>query len=303
MTEKDVLMGLLTKTLNKSDEELSKLLYQKGENKDELILKEDALTTLIAEEEKRIDRIKEGIKPDPDALDNQYKRGQKETSEKFEKEFKKKFEFESEEQGLDLISSFIEGMKKTKSELTDEKFKLDPRFTSAEKKWKKETEDRIAEINGEFDQFKTLAEKNQKFEKVRNDIITIFESLNPVHPVEPAVKSNRLNSFLEAFKGYEYEIADDGNHTVSRDGKRVEDTLGNMKTFKDLVGDVTKLHYDLKKQNGKDGAGNEGGDGGDEGGSIIVPKTEQEYVEAVTQETDPANRIKIKAAWDASRAE
>ena len=57
MNEKQILLGLLTKTLNRSEQEVTELLYQKGDN-DELILKDGAIDEILELDSARVESIK-----------------------------------------------------------------------------------------------------------------------------------------------------------------------------------------------------------------------------------------------------
>ena len=73
--EKKLLFGVLTKTLNKSEQEMTDLLYQKADDSDEMVLKEGALEEILALDVQRVKTIQAGVKPDEKILKDQYSRG------------------------------------------------------------------------------------------------------------------------------------------------------------------------------------------------------------------------------------
>lgn len=299
MSEKDLLLGLLSKTLNKTPEELQELLYQKTGNNGDIALREEALDLLLSEEEKRIGKIKGDTKPSKEQLEGQYKRGIKEKAEEFENFIRKDQGFESDLTGKDLLKAYAEHIQKSvKTGLSDEKFRLDPRFIEAEKKWKAIMEDETGKIKTEFDHFKSGVEKNQKFSIVSRDIRKTFEGLKPVLSENPVVRENQINEFIDKFKGYDYDLADDNNHVISKEGKRLDGKLGYPVKFTEFVSEQAKSYFDFHKQEKKDGAA---GTQGQAGGNITIPKSEQEYNKMINNAKTPQERIAVQDAWQASQ--
>jgi len=294
----DLLFGVLTKTLNKSEEEISALLYTKAEDSDELILKDDALELVLDADVSRVDKIKKSVKPDPEALKSQYSRGLKEAMENYEKELRETYSSASDAQGLDLVKAIINSETKNKSKLTDDDVKKHPLYLDLEKN--RVTKEKYDSLESEFNDYKSNQARNARLSDIKKDVMTIFDTLNAVQSDNPTVARNRINDFLSKFEqaNLDYEIQEDGNHVITKDGSRLEDDHGNPLKFKEFVVQNAQLYYDFAKSDAKGNAGNSGGDNG--GGSHIdVPKTKEEYLKYMATESDPAKRVAMNQAWEA----
>lgn len=277
----DFIKGLLTKTLNKTEDELTALIYEKqGE---ETKIKPNAIDLVLAEEEKRIQRIKNSVQPPVERLKGEYSKGRKEAFEDLEKQFREKYGYDADARGLELISGYIDSLqksgKKTK-DLSDDEIKIHPAYLSAEKKWQEELKNSLDKKETEFNQFRTGIEREKKMEVVRRDIRKTLESIKPepVFPADALIRNNQIELFLNQFSGYDYEIAEDGNHVIIKDGKRFEDSLGNIRKFNDIVTDTARKFFEFKKQDSRDGAGNGQGNGQNNGHStIVLPKNKDEF--------------------------
>ena len=130
--EAELLKGVLTKTLNLTEEEVSDLLYQKAEDSDELVLREDALTLTLDRDATRIANVKQAVKPDKARLESEYSRGVKETMDRFETSAKELYDISSEAQGLDLVKEIINTVSEC-NVITDENVKSHVVYIELEK--------------------------------------------------------------------------------------------------------------------------------------------------------------------------
>lgn len=293
---KELLFGVLTKTLNKSEQEITDLLYQKAEDSDELILKDGALEETLDIDASRVKTIQANVKPSKKTLDDQYSRGKKESLTEFEKEVREKYGLETEKQGIELIELAVNSQVKSKPKLTDDDVKKHDLYLALEKdRVPKEDYEKLKE---EFDQFKQNQDKAEKFREIRKSVIIELEKLNPILSDNAEVRQTRQDDFLSKFEKYDYQIGENSDPLVLENGSRKEDKHGNPIVFKDFVKDIASLNYDFKVQEGKGNAGNEG-----KSDAVTpdfkVPENDAEYAKMIQNEPDPAKRILISDAWEA----
>jgi len=275
---KQFILGLLTETLNKSDGELAELLYQKSEEGEET-LKEEALDTVKRLFEEKFQKIKVDSETKlKTAQDDFHKKGKKEALEKLESDIREKYELESEVEGIELVDAVVEKFKQADTKLTPDKVKLTDTYREAEKQWKKTMKDELAAKVAEIEELKAGHEKEKTWSQVSRDIRGILLNQKPVLPKNQRAAENQVNTFLESFKDYEWQLGDNGEHLAIKDGKRVEDRMGNEVSLKALVEGRIPEHFDLAVQDPKGGAGNENDQGGPGSSNGIPDKFESEEV-------------------------
>jgi len=290
--EKNLLFGVLAKTLNKSEQELTDLLYKKADDSDEIILKDDALDLALNLDEQRVKNIQANVKPDKKTLDDQYSRGKKETMEAFEKEVREKYSLESDKIGIELIEEAVSSQVKTKPKLTDDEVKKHPIYLELEKN--SVTKERYETLQGEFDGFKKNQEKSEKLSRVNEFVLRELELLKPVVSENAEVRINRQKDFLAKFEQWDYQLQDGADPLIlDAEGNRIEDGHGNPVAWKDFVKKNASLYYDFKVQDPKGSSGS-GGDEGEKFKGIKVPESKEEYSKMIQDEPDPEKRVKIR---------
>lgn len=295
MNEKDLLLGVLTKTLNRSEQEITELLYQK--DGDEYVLKEGVVDEVLNLDSARVESIKKNAPVPKDRLDNEFKRGQKEALKKLEDTVKDKYSFDSEKLGIDLIDDIIADKSKVTKKITDDDVKKHPLYLDLEKsRVAKDEHDRVIK---EFNDFKNNIEKTQKFSAVKDKAGSLLDSMKPIVSENPAVAKTRRDDFLSKFESYDYQIDGDNIIILKPDGSRLEDGHGNPLPFEAHVKNVAVLNYEFPKQNDK---GNGGGDGGDNKTfNFAVPKNDAEYRDAIRSAKTLDEKVAIKDAYENSQ--
>jgi len=304
---KQFILGLLTETLNKSDEELTDLLYQASDEGEET-LKEGSLDVVKKLFEEKFQKIKVDSETKlKTAQDDFHKKGKKEAMEKLESEIREKYELESETEGIELVDAVIEKYKQVDTKLTPDKVKLHETYREAEKQWKKTLKDELAAKEKEINELKTGHEKEKTWSQVSRDIRGILMNQKPVLPKNNRAAENLVNIFLESFREYEWQLGDNGEHLAIKDGKRVEDNLANIVEFKALVEKRIPEYFDLAVQDGKGSAGNESGQGGSGSSNGVPDKFESneaylKWIDAHPGEENIDNRIKAMENWKKQEA-
>ena len=298
----DLLKGVLTKTLNMTEEELTALLFEPaGDDSKELVLKDDALNLVLDRDTSRVDNIKKSTKPDKKALQAEYDKGAFKAIEKLEKSVKELYDVESDSQGLDLVKEVVNAVSESKAQITEDDIKKHPLYRDLEKN--RVPKNDLEKVQTEFDQFKSNMERNTRLGRVKSDALVIRNSLKPIISQNADVAQTRQDDFLRKFDDYDFELDDEGNHLVMKDGSRVEDGHGNPVKFQDFAANIARKCYDFQAS---DSAGNAGNRNNGQGGSqhIQVPKSKDEYLVQMNdlmKKGDREGRIKLKQAWDAAQ--
>jgi len=282
MKEKDLLFGVLTKALVKTDQELEQLIYdQTGE------LKSDALDALLSQDADRVRRIRK--EADGTGFNNGYKKGTAETMTDVEKQFKQKFNYNSDAQGLDLIEEFIGKQAKTTLNIDD--VRKHPAYLELERSTVKK--DEYNKVVTDFEQFKTGLERSNMMSKIHNKALEMLDKSKPQIEDNPVIANKRKQTFLSEFNKYDYEF--EGDYPVPvKDGKRVQDAHGNALSFENLVKDTIEGNFVINQQTYRQSSGNSGSGGV----SVPIARNKEEYMKMIVAEKDPQKRVAIKAAYE-----
>lgn len=288
---KELMVGFLTKAYNKTEDEINALIF----NGDEI--KENALQSLIDLDALKVRKFKDETTK---AFDNGAKKREKEIHNYWESKIKEKFP-EVEGQGEELIDgiyNIVETTQKSKpSKLTDDDIKKHPVFIDYEKKWKTEKENAVKEKENEFIQFKTSIERNQKISTVKSKAIDILSVLNPILPKDPVKSETQKKAFLKEFDEFDYDIPEDGNIIIIKEGKRFETDNGYPVQFNEFVKSRAESWFEFPVQDPKGGTGNKN-DNKDKdkskssSGINMFPKSETEFSESMLKLGNDNEKIK-----------
>lgn len=295
MTEKDILIGVLTKTLNKSEQEVAELLYQK--EGDELKLKEGAVDDILSLDSVRVDNIKKNAPIDKDRLNNEYSRGKKEALSELENSLKEKHSVESDLKGIELIDSILAS--KSNVKLSDDEVKKHPLYIELEKK--RIPKEKYDSLQKEFDSFKGNVEKNAKLGKIKEKARTLLAEMKPIVSENPVVAKTREEDFLRKFESYDYQLDGDSIIILRPDGSRLEDGHANVLPFSEFVKNIAAMNYDFAKQGQKSNSGAGDNDDTSTPPKVVVPKNDDEYVKMIREAKTTEQKIAIKEAYHAAK--
>lgn len=249
---KDVMMNVLTKLFNKTEDELNELIFE-GEG-EEIKVKDNAADALIELDAARVKRIKDDATADTTKkFDDGYKKATKEVLSKFESDFREKTGFESDLTGIDLITAWGETLGKTKN---IDNIKTHPEFLKIEKQWQQEKQAEIEKVTNEFNDYKNNVQRNQTLGKIKDMAETEFLKLNPVLSSDPAKKKAQTEMFLERFNHYDYDFDEDSTPVIKKEGNRLEDGHGNRISFGNFVKEEANKLFDFQKQQDRESPGN-----------------------------------------------
>lgn len=294
-----ILLGLLGKTLNMTEEQIKSLLYKEDGEENEL--KDDALQLLLQKDADRITQIKDANKA---GRDDQYKRGQRETAEKWESDIREAFGLSSDLTGSDLIAKAketkIEGS--GNGEITDDQVKSHPAYMALQNEKKKEIED----INKEWGQKLKDAESDYNGKVTRSTVnsraLSHIRSMNPVLPEDATKASKRLNLVTHELSNYQFKTDGDQILVIDEDGQQLTDAHNTPVSFEDLVKDIAETYFDFSAEEdgdkgGKNGTGNQNKFGSGKFSKTKVPTTPEELQQAMKDAKTPEERKELSEAF------
>lgn len=277
------------KVLGMTDEEVQSL-FKTDENGNQTLAENFA--EVAAEKDRlRLDRIQNDHKDQLTKIhDKGYQKAQKEVMPKFESEIKKKYGYETDKVGIELIDDIVQS-NKANSDIKD--VKTHPDYIKLERKLESEfiPKDKFDEISNQFETFKTNVSKEKVVGRVKEDARKVFKSLNPMLSKDPKRAANQEAEFLRKFESFDYQLQDDGNHVILAEGKRLENENYNPKQFAEFVKEKASEIFDFADQGSK---GNSGVDpsGGESSGNFAF-KDYQDFVKQYDNETNVEKRTKM----------
>lgn len=302
-----LLRGLLVKAYKMTDGDIDEILNSSEDN-----AQDASLATILEKDAARITALKKPVTGQ--TFQDGYKKGKSEVLSEFEKELKEKFDIESDAQGLELVDAVVATKVKAgkPKDLTDDDIKRHPVYQTLEKVSKKTLADKETEFTTKLTEQEKNFKKSQDFQTVGEKALTVLDSLNPVYSTNPKVAATQRKTFLDQFRGFEFEIQGD-RILVSKDGKLLEDGHGHSMDFDALVKQNAGDYFDFKANNGGKNAGNGGADDGKGNGTPpaggtpakgyptgFIPKTFTEVAAFANDSTKPiAERQAVADTWAA----
>lgn len=291
-----MLVGLLTKTLNMSEDDLKAIILKEG-SEDEL--NEDALQTLLTKDAERIALIKDANKG---GRDDQYKRGLKDAAERVEAAIRNTFGLADDLTGDELIAKAKESSPKGSGDgqMTDDEIKAHPLFIALQQEKSKEIaqmqkdhKDALANVETDFNSKMTVTTVNQK-------ALAYIKSKNPVLPTDSSKADKRLSTILPELAKYKFEQK--GNDIIVKDenGHQLTDAHNNAVNFNDLVDSIAEDYFDFEsgESDGSKGTGNGGDDFNKKPFSrVTVPQNSDDLRKALEGAKSSEERQKISEAY------
>lgn len=278
------------KVLGMTDEEVQSLYKKTDEG--EAVLVDNFADILAKKDADRIASLERGYKEKQTELhDKGYQKAQKEVLGKFEKQIKEKYGFETDKMGVDLVDDLISQASQGKEKPQD--IKTHPDYIKLERQLQTDfvPKSKYEEITGEFDNFKQNVERNQVIGKVKEDARKVFRSLNPILSKDPKKAANQEAEFLSKLETYDYQVQDDGNHVIIKNGNRLENDHKNPVIFSEFVKQRASDLYDFAEQSEKGNSGVEGGGSGS--GSSMAFKDYDDFKSKYNKETNIETRVKM----------
>lgn len=273
MDLKNILLGLVSKTVKIDNGKLDELLSSDGATE------ESVINSLLELDVNRVAEIKKSV--DLDKFKEGYAKAKKEERSAFEKEVKDKFNFSGDATGVSLIESIIAANKPAGSgskEITEDDVKKHKSYQDLLDSMNQKVNTITTEWETKYNDLQKQHAKTGIVSSVKTKALGILDSMKPVLPKNAAAATNLKNIFSGVFDGFDYE-EQDGRTLIMKDGKLLEDAHGNRVELEDLIKSTAQSYFDFQENNGgSNGAnGGNGGNGaaGGAGGSssIATPKT------------------------------
>lgn len=293
LTEKQLITGFLSKTLNMDEDGVASLYNEDGS------IKDDALTSLLTLD---VERVKK-IKPNTDDIASQYhKKGTKEAMQKFEADLKEKFGTKSEKFGVELVNEIIsEQVKKSGVDLNDDAVKKHPLFIATVDKLVKEKDEAIEAESAKLTQFQTELQEKETFNNVAKEAGIIFKGMKPILSSDPNRAKNQEELLNEKLKTYKYRKDGDKIIVLDKDGKVLEDEHGNRIPFEKVVKKTAESYYDFHITEPKSAPANgkQTPNGTSVKSTLEAPKTEQQFIETIA---NPKISVQERIAYESEHA-
>lgn len=278
---------LAQRVFGMKDDEVNSLFKKTADDK--LEMSDDAVDILSRKHRSRIDDIQSDHRNQLTEIhDKGYKKAQKEAMEKFEQQLKQKYSVDSDKYGADLVDEILS--KKSEGKIED--VKTHPDYVALEKKLQSDfvPKNKLEEIQNEFNSFKQGVERSNTLNKVKEDARNIFRSLNPILSKDQKRAANQESDFLNKLESFDYQVRENGDHLIIKDGKRLENENYNPVNFAEFVKSKASDYFDFSDQQvrGNSGISDSGGSG-----SSIAFKDKGEFLKALNAEQDPEKRVKI----------
>lgn len=266
METSETLMYLATKQFNMTEDEAKELLFD-GDN-----IRDNAADLLLERDKQRILKLRA-------ERETKYNEGYQTAEKKFkthaEETFKKKTGYDGTEDNFEaMFDAWYEKQKEAlskKVQVTDDDIKRHPLYIDLESK--SISKQKYDELQKSFDEFRTQSQRKAVMETVTSRAWDVVAARNPILSENQTVAENRKRDFLAKFSGFDYDL-NDGKIIALKEGKRLEDAHGNLKSFEAFVIELAEQNFDFRAQDDKGNSGNRNTTGG-----VVVtekPTTEEE---------------------------
>lgn len=272
-TEKELLTGFLSKTINMDESGVAALYNTEGTE-----LNSDALDTLLKLDSERISKLKPDTKK---FFQDGYKKAQSEIAEKKEKAISEAVGFETELKGEEFdtaLAEFVSSKATAGKDITDDVVKQHPIFKAREKELQKQIKEANDQAAAKVEEITKETVRKETLSKVHAKAIAAIKdkALLPADE-QKQIKQMKL-LLLDPLAKYEYEIDGDEIVGITKDGVRLEDKHGNARAFDELIMATAEENgMEFKKVEPKDSANKDGKQNPPPGKPVVLPKSEVEY--------------------------
>lgn len=316
MKEKELLLGLLSKTLNMDTTVAEAELY----NTDGTV-KDDALTNVLNKDSERVKKLKGDT---TEVFNNGYKKAQSEVLSKFEGEIKQTLGIvDTDKTGIELVKHAVAVKSNVKipklEDLPEDEIKKHPVFLKVETSYNTRLKEETDKLTGEITKLKTVHDA-EKAAKLKADFAKkILDEMKPILPKTQEVAISHVNTFLERMAGANVQFVEANGKTSSimlnADGTRMEDAHGNPLAFDSHVKAQAKLYFEFNAADPKSAGGDPkkkgaGAAAGDDDIQVETPKDENHFMKLMAEANKIADlkkrvatRAKLSELWKAKRNE
>lgn len=296
-----ILIGLLTKTLNKSADDIRTIIYKEGTEE----LNEGVLDALLAEDAIRVKGFNDKRESD---IEDQRKKAKLSAYQNLESKLKATFGLTTDKTGDELIAE----AKATKpaeggegDEITDDQIKGHSLYITLQTE-KKKNEDKLnSDWQIKLDNANSTHTRQSTRQQVNVLALAKAKGLNPKLSEDPVKAQKQLSMILSEFDGLEFEADDNNSYLVKKDGKAYVDGHNNPISFDALVESATTTYFELGESGGGSGGTgteNENSFGKGKHSQVKTPADADEYKAQIREAKTTEERAAISKAWETSQS-
>lgn len=295
-----LMIDYLAKTLGKSPDSITELLFKKSD--DGTLTEEinpDALESLESLHAEHINAAP------ADMLKAEYDKGHREGKfealNKAEETLRKTYGIEEKGKLPDLIAAVA--AKAAKDVATDDKVLTHPIFLKQKADAEAAIEAVKAEAEAKLTEVTTAAERQRRFATNLSKIETAMAEVGVVLPKTPTAATTLKNAFLKQFEGFDFEETQTGTYLKDASGALVKDKHGHPITVEAYTKNEAANWFDIEKQPQRQSPGNDPGDAPPtKWTKETAPKNAQDFETAYYATTDPAERTALATAFKEAQA-
>ena len=303
----EILMEVLTETLNISPEELSSTL--KDENGE---VKEGAKSEILTKVSNHIAAVKSAGKEEGKGW------GTREALKTFESELVAEMEYDNTNnlKGLGLVRAIIDSKTSILDEtykgrikeledskgFTDEDVKKSQLYIDLEAALATSKEEKEEAVKKAVETLQKEMQSKELFSSVVEQGLTYLDGVNPILSEDPVKKKAQIDAlFISKLSDFGYQKHENGIFVLDKEtGNRIENSLGHALKLDELFKQVAEKGFDFKASTKKDFKSKNG----ENGESIALPKTEKELFDFLGDKTKPIDeRNKVEQLWKSGQLE
>lgn len=277
---REVFQGVLVKSHNWTEAEVSSLFNEDGS------IKDDAQESILTKHAEAVEKQRAKAKAEREA---QLLRGRKERGEELEKALKAAgvdLEGAIGEEAVEKFKAALEAKAKP-SELEEDKVKTHPAYVKREKELlaqvtakEKEWADKLAERDAKDQKERTRSKVKARLEEIKSVV-------KPVLPEDDVLAKRQLRLLDLDIDSVEYEAEEDGSILLKdKDGKRIEKANGHPKSLDEFLEETIRSNFPVQVSERRGSAGNVT-DGTTKGAAKLVkPASRAEYAKQLNEIID-----------------
>jgi hypothetical protein len=286
--EKALFSDLLSRAFALDSEAINSLFSAEGELTD--------IAKVLDADRARVDKLKLDSK-------SQYAKGKAEALTALEKSMREQYQSDSDLKGLELIEEIITAKvaEAKPGKLTDDDWEKHPKFAQLKRQHEKALTDQEAKLKAELEGKEREWGKRSVLAKVKERVLTEFESMRPVLPQDAKKAANLKQVFMKEFEAMDYQLADDGTVTVlDGEGKPLQNSHGHLIKFSEMVKEKAESYFDFYRaeDRGSPGTPPPGSPQGGNGKAYGI-KSKEDFVRISATAKTPEERIAMLKEFQA----
>lgn len=294
MEFKQMMIDFLSKTLGKSNDAVTELLFKKsddGQLTDEINAEAPAqLETLISEH-----LASTGTDAEKKAYDKGHKEGKFQALNQAEEKLRKDYGVEGANI-LEIVQSAV--AKTAQASTSDDKVLTHPLYIKLKSESETQLQTVMAESEAKVKEVEGRVEKQTRFSENLPKIDAALAELGVVMPKNAAAAATLRKAFMAEFADFDFDAQETGTYLKKADGSLQKDKFGHPVTLEAFTKERATNWFDVEKQPGRQAPGNDpGGQPPAKWTAANVPKSAAEFETAYYSISDPAERTALTVAY------